>query len=697
MIVRQIRALSRLLLRNWMRRPLRPGEAPKRGFPSTFLLNLATLAFMAPQVWNIARNVHGQGELRITGMQLGLWGLLLLNAASSLSLLTPELGKLRSPLRHELLDELPVSPFSIMMVTWLQNAGYGLLSLIYLLGLGDAISQGAGAIVYVVAFAVMFSLMACALGMAAVSLLRAWVPAPRRRRLTWLYWLSLASGVLAVVLSPYAAAAMSPVHFDPMHWLSRALLGSQRLSALCALSAASVVALAITSVCELRGYDRLDSAPPHRPERSAPSTLDMASVERLLFARESGSRAVVLMSVFGAALLSVMATSIRNPMVTQALAIQVVYLTLIFALQFAAAMVRRDLGARPFLSALPITPFQTLEGKIRALRLRLAPMALMALPFAWASLPTLGLFEVGWRLLGFLLSIWLLCAAAVPVAFLSNGLGAPSAVTLGGPRSFATLLLTMPVLSGTLARNPISALISLAMLAAIGHEARRSALRCVRFLDDAGEGERDTAVWRALLVLSAFFSTQALVAQLLTTLRVNEAYVLAITYAAAAGILALLTHQQRDGLPALRVMPRNKLALALGALAGAGSALLSLAFVKLLAHMQWLPADSRQVSAEGGALVAVLLAIVVMAPLAEELFFRGWLQSAIENELPREKRARAVLYAALAFAAVHFGSFYVPQLVLGLIAGALFFWSGALLPGILAHAVHNGLATLLGS
>src|SRR6185436_8071483 len=120
---------------------------------------------------------------------------------------------------------------------------------------------------------------------------------------------------------------------------------------------------------------------------------------------------------------------------------------IVFALQFSSAMVRRDLAARAFLSALPITPYQTLEGKIRALRRRLAPVVLMAVPFAWLAIFELGLYEASWRLLAFAASVFLLCGAAVPVAFLANGLGAPSASGLGASGSFASLLLSIPVLT----------------------------------------------------------------------------------------------------------------------------------------------------------------------------------------------------------------------------------------------------------
>jgi membrane protease YdiL (CAAX protease family) len=692
---RQIRALLLLLLRNWLRRALRPGEAPKRGFPSTFLLNLASLAFVAPQLWNIAGRVGELGPDRLHGVQVGLWGLLLLNAATALSLLTPEIGRMRSPLRHSLLDELPVSPLSILTVTWVQGSAYGLLSAVYLLGISPRARDSALGIDFILAFTVALTAMACALGMALVSVLRASLASHRRRQLVWIYFAALAGGVLLVMVSPHVAGFAALLRHDPMRWLARGLLGHWRITTLCAMLLLCAAGVAITLLCELRGYDRIDLAPPNRVRETSSRTLDMAAVEARTFARESGQRVVVVMSVFGALLIALLVSGIRSWMVLRALAFQVVYLAIVFALQFSSAMVRRDLGARAFLSALPITPYQTLHGKIRALRLRLAPVVLMALPFAWVAVSELGVYEVAWRFVAFAVSVFLLCGAAVPVAFLSNGLGAPSVAGLGASGSFATLLLSIPVLTVTLASNPIGALVSLAMLAAIGIEARRSAVRCVHWIDDAGDVQRDTAVWRALLVLATFFATQGLIAQLLTSTGTPQGYVLAITYGAAALILALLTHQQRSSLPPLRFMPRRRAALLLGPLAGAASALASVGFIHLLVRLGWEPTSDQQLDLHGGEMVAVSVAVIAMAPLAEEIFFRGWLQRAIAAELVPERRHRAILYGALAFAAVHFGSVYVPQFILGLLAGALYAGTGGLLPGILAHAVHNGLATFL--
>jgi membrane protease YdiL (CAAX protease family) len=64
--------------------------------------------------------------------------------------------------------------------------------------------------------------------------------------------------------------------------------------------------------------------------------------------------------------------------------------------------------------------------------------------------------------------------------------------------------------------------------------------------------------------------------------------------------------------------------------------------------------------------------MIVVSPVIEEYFFRGWLQQAIAADLPPHQQPWAFVAAAFAFALAHFGSYGVPQLVLGLVAGALF-------------------------
>jgi membrane protease YdiL (CAAX protease family) len=168
---------------------------------------------------------------------------------------------------------------------------------------------------------------------------------------------------------------------------------------------------------------------------------------------------------------------------------------------------------------------------------------------------------------------------------------------------------------------------------------------------------------------------------------------LAIAFGASGSLLALLTWRNGARFERPRFLPRRVLSWPLGALAGAGSGLLALQMVKLL------PTPTEESVAQqfgSGEIIAVFVASVVMAPLAEEYFFRGWLQKAIEHDLPAQHKRWAFVLGAVAFALAHIGSYGVPQLVLGLLAGALYAWGGGLWPAMLAHAIHNGVVLLVG-
>ena len=86
------------------------------------------------------------------------------------------------------------------------------------------------------------------------------------------------------------------------------------------------------------------------------------------------------------------------------------------------------------------------------------------------------------------------------------------------------------------------------------------------------------------------------------------------------------------------------------------------------------------------------VAIVLAAPLAEELLFRGYLLSTLQHWLaPRV----ANVVTALAFGAVHGLEYLLPIGALGLLFGWLRQRHGSMAPSILAHLVHNALTLLI--
>lgn len=90
--------------------------------------------------------------------------------------------------------------------------------------------------------------------------------------------------------------------------------------------------------------------------------------------------------------------------------------------------------------------------------------------------------------------------------------------------------------------------------------------------------------------------------------------------------------------------------------------------------------------------VPMMLGIVVLTPLAEEVLFRGYLFTALVTTLPKwcAHAATAVL-----FGLAHGLDYAPPIAVLALLFGWLRARHAALLPSVLAHAVHNALTVLL--
>ncbi|GDX81217.1 hypothetical protein LBMAG42_30280 [Deltaproteobacteria bacterium] len=90
----------------------------------------------------------------------------------------------------------------------------------------------------------------------------------------------------------------------------------------------------------------------------------------------------------------------------------------------------------------------------------------------------------------------------------------------------------------------------------------------------------------------------------------------------------------------------------------------------------------------------VLVYVMTMAPLAEELMFRGWLQSLLARRFGVKL---AVVGQALVFGAMHVDRLWaIPPLVLiGLACGWLRARSGSLLPGLIVHMLNNSLAAFL--
>ncbi len=109
----------------------------------------------------------------------------------------------------------------------------------------------------------------------------------------------------------------------------------------------------------------------------------------------------------------------------------------------------------------------------------------------------------------------------------------------------------------------------------------------------------------------------------------------------------------------------------------------------------WLELQSQQAqSLLGGSFVFGIIYTVLVAPLCEEIVFRGLILGALKGNMPR---IAAILLSALAFSLIHLPSPIALgyTFVLGLILGFVFYYTKSLLPCILAHTLFNATNYLL--
>ena len=92
--------------------------------------------------------------------------------------------------------------------------------------------------------------------------------------------------------------------------------------------------------------------------------------------------------------------------------------------------------------------------------------------------------------------------------------------------------------------------------------------------------------------------------------------------------------------------------------------------------------------------IFLFLAVVIVAPIGEEIVFRGFLQKFLEEYW--KDITRAVLVTSLFFAMIHFNPFWTIQIyLLGVILGFLAWKTKSVIPSILLHIVNNGSAFIL--
>lgn len=89
--------------------------------------------------------------------------------------------------------------------------------------------------------------------------------------------------------------------------------------------------------------------------------------------------------------------------------------------------------------------------------------------------------------------------------------------------------------------------------------------------------------------------------------------------------------------------------------------------------------------------LAIMLIVVALLPaICEELFFRGVLQRLFIQIFRRPWTG--IIITAILFSAFH-GQFlgFFPRVLLGILLGAIYWYSGSIWPAIIAHFIHNAI------
>jgi membrane protease YdiL (CAAX protease family) len=128
--------------------------------------------------------------------------------------------------------------------------------------------------------------------------------------------------------------------------------------------------------------------------------------------------------------------------------------------------------------------------------------------------------------------------------------------------------------------------------------------------------------------------------------------------------------------------------LALGQVLDSGITLAGLDEYGALADIRRIVAGS-----SGPTLAGTLLVIALAAGTAEELFFRGYMQTRL---VQRYRPSTAILIASAAFALLHFDLIHAPlAFALGVWLGTVTERSDSVFPAMIAHVINNAVATLL--
>ena len=698
--MRPTAALALVLLRHWARASLPNRLRRDKGRRvSAGLFRLAYLAMMS--AWGYAVG-HLVAELewpeqRLRGAAWIVVGTIGLSVIWSALTRGPTLRGEPSPLEASFLDTLPLRDESRLAVGLLERV------FVYALGASALIGIAPDAKGRAIVVALALSTAGVFTGEAIMRVARIVFRAMAIARVrSYLLVLGQVVFLMCVVQAPSLARSprMGGVVGGWPTFIAGSIATGEGFGLVIALTGSSLVlALAAIATAERIGYDKVDLVPTDRPRRSKNEVLVLDRIDDVLRRREPGGRwsSLVMMGYTGLVTAAIVGFAWKFPKAALEQAETMIpgvcglaaFGAFVVVTARASRMAMRDVTARPLLAPLPIEPRELLGGKVVRLRrdallVALPVVALLATPWPLALR-----LEVAWRVGTLLLAVALAAQAAASVAFLTVGAGSKKGP--GGSFVVESVLVLVPLVGVVTAPYAWSVVVPLAALGLVAREAGRSGLGCVRWLDDADDFERETPIWRALLVLGAFQSTQVLTGRLVGLGELEEGTKIALAYAASSLVLVALTAHARREAPRMRALPERPLWLVAGVFGGIASGALAIGYLVMLKRL-----DVDLPESSGVSRTAIGIMAIAIAPFAEEIFFRGWLFTCIEDELsPGRKRWLAPLLGAFAFAAVHPPLSFVPVFLLGLVASVLFARTRALGPSILAHVVHNGLALLV--
>jgi len=701
-IARQTKALAVLVGRYWARAGLPNRLRKDRGRrTSGALLRLTFLLLMMHWGYRIGGACAiVEAEARAPSVTWLVIGLFALSSVWGAMGRTPAMRQAQAPTTSPLLDALPLREGSRVIIGLIER------TMLYALSIPALFSAAPKARVDLAIMGIAIPTAGMLVGEGLVRLARTTISPSRVARVgTLMLVVQFPSFMLiggAPALGRVARLSRATAFARP---LGEAVLeGTNALAfVLMLVGIAALGGLAIR-VAERIGYDRVDLVPAKRLGTAKTRDLDLVRIESVLGGREPGGKWLARLAFFytfavSAGLLLISRKAKMWPeelgqIFARSLGFIAIIAGFVVVQSRATRMVVRDASARTMLAPLPIAPRDLLRGKTRAILVQAVVVAspyllLLGVPAPWSTK-----MEVLWRGIAAIVAVALASSAMVSVAFLTQGVGVVRVA--GGSVALETTLVALPLFAVAASPYPWSAAVSLGCLAMLAYEARRSALQCLRWLDDADDFERETPVWRALLVYASFQAAQTLAHRALSFAPVPEPVLIAIAYSLAAIVLVVLTAVSRRGLGPMRALPERMAApwMIVGVAGGAISGAIGLGYLRVLSAWK-VPMPEMVLDPSGRAVIGVVA--IVLAPLAEEIFFRGWLQSAIAGELDERRKWLAPLLAAFAFAGVHPPMSFVPVFVLGLACGGLFAKTRSVVPGILAHATNNAIAALLAS